>query len=156
MRILLVCESFTGGCKRHIVDILNAVGGKGFDVVLAYSDVSEPGCEKDRPRIDNLTTIRIRMLRRPAPLSDFIAFIKLFFLIRRGRFDIVHLHSSKAGFLGRIAAAAALGFGANPRVLYTPHGLSFQVGGLRGRLYLAGEKLVSGPTHRRWRRLPLR
>lgn len=148
MRILLVCESFTGGCKRHIVDILNAVGGKGFDIVLAYSDVREPGCEKDLPRIDNLTTTRIRMLRRPAPLSDFIAVIKLFRIIRRGRFDIVHLHSSKAGFLGRIAAAAARKFGADPKVLYTPHGLSFQVGGLRGRLYRAAEKLVSGLAHR--------
>lgn len=147
MRILLVCESFTGGCKRHIIDILNATEGK-CDATLAYSDTREPGCEKDLYRISGLTTTRVRMLRRPAPLSDFIAVIKLFRIIVLGRFDIVHLHSSKAGFLGRVAAAAARRFGTRPQLLYTPHGLSFQVGGARGRLYLAGEKLTAGLTHR--------
>ena len=142
MRILLVCESFTGGCKRHIIDILNAVAGK-CDTTLVYSDVREPGCEKDLRQFEGLATIRVKMLRRPAPLSDFIAVIKLFRIIKSGQFDIVHFHSSKAGFLGRIAAAAARRFGARPQVIYTPHGLSFQAGGARGRLYLSGEKLVS-------------
>lgn len=148
MRILLVCESFTGGCERHIIDILNAASREGYETVLAYSDVREPGCGKDIPKLENLTTLRLRMLRRPAPLGDLIAAVRLFFLIRRGRFDIIHCHSSKAGFLGRISAAVARGLGAAGTVLYTPHGLSFQVGGLRGWFYLTAEKLVSGLTDR--------
>jgi hypothetical protein len=41
------------------------------------------------------------------PLSDIIAFWKLYKLIRRGRYHVVHTHSSKAGVLGRIAAKLA-------------------------------------------------
>jgi glycosyltransferase involved in cell wall biosynthesis len=38
--------------------------------------------------------------------------------------DVVHLHSSKAGFIGR-AALAAMNADAQTRVLYSPHGLPF-------------------------------
>lgn len=147
-RLLLVCESFTGGCRRHIIDILNAVADAKFETVLAYSDLREPVREENIPDLKNLSTERIRMLRRPAPLADFIAMMKLFLLIRRGRFDIIHLHSSKAGFLGRIAALLARVFRAGSYVIYTPHGLSFHVGGVRGKLYLAAEKFVSRMTDR--------
>jgi glycosyltransferase involved in cell wall biosynthesis len=40
--------------------------------------------------------------------------------------DIVHLHSSKAGFIGRLALRALdARSGARTRVLYSPHGLAF-------------------------------
>jgi glycosyltransferase involved in cell wall biosynthesis len=58
-------------------------------------------------------------------------------LCRRIRPDIVHAHSSKAGALGRLAAALAR----VPVRVFTVHGWSFAAyGGLPGRLYLWVER----------------
>jgi glycosyltransferase involved in cell wall biosynthesis len=53
-----------------------------------------------------------------APADDLRVLGALVRLMRRERFGIVHLHSAKAGALGRIAAVAA----AVPVVIYTLHG----------------------------------
>jgi glycosyltransferase involved in cell wall biosynthesis len=68
------------------------------------------------------------LVREISPLRDLRALLKLYRLIRRGQFDIVHTHSSKAGFLGRIAARLARA----PCIVHTPHGHVF--GGYAGRL----------------------
>ena len=61
------------------------------------------------------------MVRHIAPLSDLRAFLKLYRLFREERPDIVHAHSSKAGFLARLAAWAA----GVKRIYYSPRGYSF-------------------------------
>lgn len=55
------------------------------------------------------------------PLSDLIAFWKLYKLIKKGRYHIVHTHSSKAGVLGRLAAWLA----GTPIIIHTLHSLVF-------------------------------
>jgi glycosyltransferase involved in cell wall biosynthesis len=52
---------------------------------------------------------------------DALAFHELFKLCRKVKFDIVHTHTSKGGFLGRIAARLA----GVPVVIHTAHGFSF-------------------------------
>ena len=47
------------------------------------------------------------LVRSPSPLKDLVAFWKIYRLLRRGRFDLIHTHTSKAGLLGRIAAGLA-------------------------------------------------
>jgi glycosyltransferase involved in cell wall biosynthesis len=61
------------------------------------------------------------MGRNINPFSDFVAFWKLFRLIRRNRYHIVHTHSSKAGVLGRLAAKLA----GTPIIVHTLHSLVF-------------------------------
>jgi len=61
------------------------------------------------------------LYRRLNPLDDVIALFKLSRIIRNGRYDIVHTHSSKAGVIGRIAARLA----GTPFVVHTIHGLAF-------------------------------
>lgn len=55
------------------------------------------------------------------PFSDLTAFWKLYRLIRKGRYHIVHTHSSKAGVLGRLAAWLA----GTPIIVHTLHSLVF-------------------------------
>jgi len=52
---------------------------------------------------------------------DFLAFIELYLLIRKGKYTIVHTHSSKAGILGRLAAKIA----GVKIIIHTVHGLPF-------------------------------
>ena len=59
--------------------------------------------------------------RQLNPWSDLVAFVKLFLLFRKEKFDIVHAHTAKAGFLARSAAFLA----GCRRMVYTPHGLVF-------------------------------
>jgi glycosyltransferase involved in cell wall biosynthesis len=62
------------------------------------------------------------LLRSVDLLNDCRALWHVWRLIRHLRPHIVHTHSSKAGFIGRLAAKLA----GVPRVLYTPHGHVFQ------------------------------
>lgn len=62
-----------------------------------------------------------RLVHPVSPVSDLAAFFELRALLRRERPDIVHTHSSKAGILGRLAAAAA----GVPAVVHTFHGFGF-------------------------------
>jgi len=55
------------------------------------------------------------------PLSDLVAFWKLYKIIKKGRYHIVHTHSSKAGVLGRVAAWLA----GTPIIVHTLHSLVF-------------------------------
>lgn len=59
--------------------------------------------------------------RSISPWADLVSFVRIYRIIRRGRYDIVHTHSSKAGVLGRVAAFLAR----TPIVVHTLHSLVF-------------------------------
>jgi glycosyltransferase involved in cell wall biosynthesis len=59
--------------------------------------------------------------RSISPLADLRAFWKLYRLLRKGRYHVVHTHSSKAGVLGRVAAKLA----GTPIIIHTLHSLVF-------------------------------
>jgi glycosyltransferase involved in cell wall biosynthesis len=61
------------------------------------------------------------LVRPIRPDLDLVTLVKLFRFMKRGRFDVVHTHSSKAGILGRVAARMA----GVPIVIHTLHGLAF-------------------------------
>lgn len=66
-------------------------------------------------------TINTHLRRQVNPYHDLICLLQLFLFIRRGKYTIVHTHSSKAGILGRLAAKLA----GTPIVIHTVHGWSF-------------------------------
>ncbi len=61
------------------------------------------------------------LVRRLSLTNDFLAFIGIYRLIKRIKPHIVHTHTSKAGFLGRLAAYLA----GVPVIIHTPHGHVF-------------------------------
>jgi glycosyltransferase involved in cell wall biosynthesis len=85
-------------------------------------------------------------LKHPVvPLADAIAVARLAGMLRRGRIDLLHTHSSKAGIVGRAAAAIA----GTRAVVHTVHGWSFNdtQGPATRRLYVALERLAARRTH---------
>jgi glycosyltransferase involved in cell wall biosynthesis len=66
--------------------------------------------------------VKVSSLVHPIrPHKDLMALLDLAWRLRRGGFQVVHTHSSKAGLLGRLAARLA----GVPRVVHTVHGWSF-------------------------------
>ena len=84
--------------------------------------------------------------REVAPFADARALLALYRLLRRGGFDIVQTHTSKAGFLGRTAARLAR----VPRILHTPHGHVFHgyFGPAATRAFIALERWAARFTER--------
>lgn len=72
---------------------------------------------------------------------DLLAFLRLWFLFRKEKPDIVHLHTSKAGALGRIAARLS----GVPLVIYSTHGHVFYgyFGPIMSAFIIAAERILS-------------
>jgi glycosyltransferase involved in cell wall biosynthesis len=73
---------------------------QGFDVYTMSAD----GKEVSEVIKEGVPHIAIPFTRKITPLQDLRCLIQLVKFIRRGRFDIVHTHTPKAGLLGMIAA----------------------------------------------------
>ena len=91
-------------------------------------------------------TIEPSLVREPHPLRDPIAFVRLMRFIKKNKFDIVHTHSSKAGFLARWAAH----FARVPIIVHTVHGWGFHDAqpGYVQALYVFLEKITERITDR--------
>jgi glycosyltransferase involved in cell wall biosynthesis len=86
-----------------------------------------------------LTQVR----RSLSPVHDPLGIVELVRLFRRLRPDVVHLNSSKAGVLGRIAAVTAR----VPVRIFTAHGWAFKAAaGVGSRLYLLADRAVEPLT----------
>jgi glycosyltransferase involved in cell wall biosynthesis len=73
------------------------------------------------PEIHDCTTVIPELVRDPSPIQDLIALAKITRILRQGRYDLVHTHTAKAGFIGRVGARLA----GVPCVVHTLHGVTF-------------------------------
>ncbi len=118
MRIVyIITKAEWAGAQRVVYELADAFGKlDGFEVVLF---VGEQGVLEDRIRDMG---IRVRVCKhlkwKPNPFEDILGIIELYRMIREERPDIVHCHSTKAGFLGRVAASLT----GVPKIVYTVHG----------------------------------
>jgi glycosyltransferase involved in cell wall biosynthesis len=91
-------------------------------------------------------TILPSLVREVNPFKDAVALVALRGLIRQGRYDVVHTHSSKAGILGRWAARLA----GTPVIVHTVHGWGHhdrQIPLVR-RIYILLEQITQRITDR--------
>jgi len=137
-----------GGSADNTLITVMELDRKKFEVTLIAGKTTEPS-----PKLAQLkgqTYISFfqipQLVREVNPYNDLIAFIKLYQLLKKGNFDIVHTHSSKAGILGRWAARLAKA----PYIVHTPHGNIFY--GYYGRfltyLFILMERFSARFTHR--------
>jgi len=124
LRVLhVITRLIVGGAQENT--LLTAVGQHrlGMEVtLLAGPDPGPEGNLYDAARKGGVALhVHPRLVRPIHPLNDLIALFQLYRFTKRGGYDVVHTHSSKAGILGRIAARMA----GVETVVHTLHGLAF-------------------------------
>lgn len=124
---------------------LNLVGADKniYDVTLMSGPVEEPTQDR-RGQIGELGIKHIfipELVRNISLINDLKSIFKIYRVLRRKKFDIVHTHTSKAGLLGRLAAKLAR----IPVIIHTPHGHVFfgYFGLIKSKLFIFLEKLAS-------------
>ena len=88
-----------------------------FDTVLATGY-----CQNEVEIPSDVKVRRIKhLVRDVSPINDILALFEILKVIFEEKPDIIHAHTSKAGFLARLAGAIA----GVPHIVYSPHGHIF-------------------------------
>lgn len=135
--MLIVSQPVSYGVAVYVRQLTGAAVAAGHRVTVACPS-SEHGPLAGWIEEAGAEHRRLDMARRPA-FRDVVDVWSLRRLAR-GR-DVVHLHSSKAAALGRVAVAS-LGR-RRPAVVVTPHYWSWLVGGRLARVYRWIERMLS-------------
>ncbi|WP_432723798.1 glycosyltransferase [Jeongeupia wiesaeckerbachi] len=140
--IVHVVESFGGGTLSMVSAFANRQAHDGHVVTVIHS-VREETPDNWPALFDaRIRFIQLPMQRSIHPVNDWRAGRALARWLKELAPDVVHLHSSKAGALGRIASVFVRG----PRYFFSPHGLSFlqrAEGRLKNTVFLTLEKLLA-------------
>ncbi len=120
--VLHILEAVEGGSWRHLKDLIRGLDPERFrcSAVLSFGRGVEPVQAERAFAALNVAVYPVAMQRRVAPLGDLLALLRIVALVRKVRPDIIHVHSSKAGVLGRVAGRLC-----GVPVVYTPHAFAF-------------------------------
>lgn len=125
-----------------LLNQLKAIEAAGYEVAV----ICNPG-----PYVGDSASLGLRVIPVPivraalTPLRDLLALVRIYFVFRRERPDIVHTHAPKAALLGQYAALLA---GVSKRI-HTIHGL-YLPGHMTARtrpLFLWMERLIMRFAH---------
>jgi glycosyltransferase involved in cell wall biosynthesis len=121
-KLVHVVECFAGGVLDFLSDFISAIPPERYEIVIVH------GIRPDTPKnyVDffpsNVTFVEWAEAKREVSiLADMKAGISLVRLVRQLNPDILHLHSSKAGFLGRVFSRF---YSNKVKIYYTTHGVS--------------------------------
>lgn len=119
-KIVHIVESFGGGVYSFLTDLINNTNEE-FDITVLYGKRKETPKEFKKDFNKNVNFINIENFSRSINLKrDLKAIKEVKQNIKEINPDIVHLHSSKAGIIGRLAVS-----GRKTKMFYNPHGFSF-------------------------------
>lgn len=117
---------------HKIVHIARPLSGVGVYIALLSKHISSSFeniivCNKNEDCIKiinsenkEIDSHHLDIKRKINPFKDLVILIRLIILLKKIKPDILHCHSAKAGFLGRLAGAFL-----NIKTFYTPHAYSF-------------------------------
>ncbi|MFA5100439.1 MAG: glycosyltransferase family 4 protein [Candidatus Omnitrophota bacterium] len=132
-----------GGAQTQLLSLIRRIDPAQYNIFLFTA--REGILMNDALKIPGLHVHRSRFLERAVnPILDIPAFLEIFSFIKRNNIRIVHTHSSKAGILGRLAAAAA----GVQRIYHTVHGWPFHPyqNGVVRAVYVLLERIAAAAT----------
>jgi glycosyltransferase involved in cell wall biosynthesis len=121
MRMLyVITRAELGGAQSHVLDLVTAFSSRG-DMFLA---VGEDGPLAEAAEARGVTVRLVSSLKRSInPFRDAKAVLDVQRVIAEIKPDLVHVHSSKAGAVGRLAASRS-----RVPAVFTAHGWGFAPG----------------------------
>lgn len=123
IRLLLVTKS-TGGVAAYIHMLVKHLNREKFNITVACLSENGPEFAAELKAEFGVETFSLAMNRyKVNPLTDTRVLFKLASHIRKEKYDLIHAHASKAGFLMRVAAIAT-----GIPVIYSPHNFAFHEG----------------------------
>jgi glycosyltransferase involved in cell wall biosynthesis len=129
-----------GGPAIHVINLNAGLDSSRYKSLLVTGmEAESEGSFKDQALAKGLRMEVLPELGRELSLkNDWVTIWKLYHLMKRDRPQIVHTHTAKAGFVGRLAARLAR----VPVVCHTFHGhvLHSYFGSLKTRLFIKLEK----------------
>lgn len=122
MQIVHVTECLAGGVLTFLLNLTQALDTEQHVIIFSRRDNTPD-------HVETLFGNHVKLVpwkyagREIRAKQDFLALMELMKLLRQyPDANVVQLHSSKAGFLGRLACRL---LGRTKKVFYLPHGLSF-------------------------------
>lgn len=124
-KIFYVVESFGGGVLSYLENLSNNLCDD-YDIYLLYGLREQTPKDLKSLFSSKINLIEIKKFSRIINLkNDYAAYKEIKKHVNRIKPDIVHLHSSKAGGIGRLLKIFNLYRYRNIKFFYTPHGYSF-------------------------------
>ena len=148
LHILQVVEASSGGVGRHVIDLSLGLLRSGHQTDIVYSQArSDPLFHRGLEQVRDIGGRTIHFeIASGLSFHDYVPILQIRKLLKQNHYDIIHLQSSKAGLVGRIAAMRL------PMTkIYTPHLLRTASPGLGfvGRLIFGqSERLLAQITDR--------
>lgn len=146
--IRIIARLNIGGPAIHTVLLTRHLNPARFEsLLLAGLESAHEGSMQNWAAQQGVAPIIFAELGREInPLADLKMVVKLYRFFRREKPLIVHTHTAKAGFVGRLAARLA----GVPVVVHTFHGHVFHsyFGPLKTRLFIVIEQLLARLTDR--------
>lgn len=127
-KVVHIVEALGGGVYTYFKDLTHFFGQDSQEelietYVIYSSKRKEIIPENIKKEFSNrIQLIEIDMVKELSPLQDLKSVFVLRKLLKEIKPDVLHLHSSKAGVLGRVANLLCF---QNCKVFYTPHGYAF-------------------------------
>lgn len=143
MKILHITEAYGGGVFTSVNQLVAGQSEAGHEVHLAVNPRPETPANWASIVHPGVKVQKLALQREISPSKDFKGVLQIRKLIQDIKPDAIHLHSSKAGFAGRVAAFTT---GYSTRTFYSPRAFAFLAPGLSSKkrgLYYLLEKVGS-------------
>ena len=128
LKVVHVVEALAGGVHTYFKDLSFFFGNheinETIETTIIYSgNRKEIDSEKIKEEFSNgVALLELPMIRNFSPIQDIKSTIALIAILRKLQPYIIHLHSTKAGVLGRLSCVFLF---KKKKIFYTPHGYSF-------------------------------
>ena len=141
-KIIVHIAQSAGGVAEYLYMFLKNFKDDNYENILIVSEDYKNQIERFRPYVSNIYIVQ--MIREVKVKKDVKSIIKVRKILKQIKPDIVYMHSSKAGAIGRIALA----FNFKARILYNAHGWYFnaQISDKKKKTFALIEKILAIKT----------